>query len=42
MPEVHSRWSYPAVIGLMGLIVAGQLIYFRRKKWLGPNGVGGI
>lgn len=34
MPEVHSRWSYPVVIGIMALIVALQLYYFRKKKWL--------
>jgi len=34
MPEVHSRWSYPAVIGIMALIVIAQLIYFKRKRWL--------
>lgn len=34
MPEVHSKWSYPAVIGVMGVIVAVQLYYFRKKKWL--------
>ncbi len=34
MPEIHSRWSYPAVIGFMVIMVAGQLYFFRRKGWL--------
>lgn len=34
MPEVHSRWSYPVIIGVMVAMVIGQLIYFKRKKWL--------
>jgi magnesium transporter len=34
MPEIHSRWAYPVVIGIMGLIVGAQLYYFRKKKWL--------
>ncbi len=34
MPELHSTWSYPVVIGVMVVMVAGQLLYFRRKGWL--------
>lgn len=34
MPELHSEWSYPVVVGLMIGMVVGQLIYFKRKKWL--------
>ncbi|GAB4374471.1 MAG: magnesium/cobalt transporter CorA [Calditrichia bacterium] len=34
MPELKWRWGYFAVLGLMGLIFIGMLIYFRRKKWL--------
>lgn len=34
MPELHSEWSYPIIVGVMALMVAGQLIYFKRKKWL--------
>lgn len=33
MPELHWRWGYPSVMGVMCLIVIGMLIYFRRKKW---------
>ena len=34
MPELHSEWSYPLVVGVMILMVVIQLIYFKRKKWL--------
>jgi magnesium transporter len=34
MPELYSPWGYPAVLFLMVLMVAGQLIYFYRKGWL--------
>ncbi len=34
MPELRWRWGYPAVLGLMLLVVLGMLFYFRRKKWL--------
>lgn len=34
MPEIHSPWSYPIVLGIMALMVVGQLMWFRRKKWL--------
>ncbi len=33
MPELHWRWGYPTVVGVMGLIVIVMLIFFRRKKW---------
>ena len=35
MPELRWRYGYPAVIGLMLLIVLGELCYFRRRGWLG-------
>ncbi|TGE24680.1 magnesium/cobalt transporter CorA [Hymenobacter aquaticus] len=34
MPELYEPWGYPALLGLLALIVAGQLIYFYRKGWL--------
>lgn len=34
MPELSISWAYPALLGVMGLIAAGMLIVFRRKKWL--------
>jgi len=34
MPELGWRFGYLAVIGVMGLLMAGMLIYFRRRRWL--------
>lgn len=34
MPELHSEMSYPIVVGVMVLMVVGQLLYFKRKGWL--------
>jgi magnesium transporter len=34
MPELHSKWGYPAVWILMLLIIISLVIYFKRKKWL--------
>lgn len=34
MPELHSEWSYPIIVGIMALMVVAQLIYFKRKRWL--------
>ncbi len=34
MPELHVRYGYFSILGIMGVIVAGALVYFRRKKWL--------
>ncbi len=33
MPELHSRWGYPAVWVVMILMVVGMIGYFRHKKW---------
>lgn len=33
MPELRSKWGYPAVLGFMALISAGMIYYFKRKKW---------
>ncbi|HSM05456.1 MAG TPA: magnesium/cobalt transporter CorA [Longimicrobiales bacterium] len=34
MPELHVAWGYPALLGVMALVAAGMVAYFRRKKWL--------
>lgn len=35
MPELRARWGYPAVMGVMGAIAAGLLVWFRLIGWLG-------
>lgn len=34
MPELHGRWSYPALIGLVTLVCIGLYRYLRRIRWL--------
>ncbi len=34
MPELHWRYGYLYVLGMMSAVVAGMLWYFRRKRWL--------
>jgi len=34
MPELHSKWGYPAVWAVMLTIIIALIIYFRRRKWL--------
>jgi magnesium transporter len=34
MPELHWRWGYYGVLGLMLAVTLFLLGYFRRKKWL--------
>ena len=34
MPELQWEWGYPIVLGVMGLVAAGMLIGFRKRKWL--------
>lgn len=34
MPELEKQWSYPAVIAVCVVIVVGNLIFFKKKKWL--------
>lgn len=34
MPELHYKYAYPSLIFLMFLIIALQLYYFRKKKWI--------
>ena len=35
MPELHWRWAYPAVLGLMAVVVLVVLRLFSRRGWLG-------
>jgi len=34
MPELHQPWGYLACLALMAVITVGQIIFFKRKKWL--------
>lgn len=34
MPELHSKWGYPATWAVMIILILSLLIYFRKKKWL--------
>jgi len=34
MPELQWRYGYFLVLGLMFVVLAGMLFYFRRKKWM--------
>lgn len=34
MPELHTKWGYPAVLCLMAVVAVIMLRYFRKKKWL--------
>ncbi|AVP58790.1 magnesium/cobalt transporter CorA [Pulveribacter suum] len=34
MPELHWRYGYLYVLGVMAVVVGGMLAYFRRKHWL--------
>ncbi len=34
MPELQWKYGYAMVLGLMGLIAAGQIYFFKRKKWM--------
>ena len=34
MPELYSPWGYPILLGVLALVVVGQLVYFYRKGWL--------
>ncbi|MGE5479069.1 MAG: magnesium/cobalt transporter CorA [Chloroflexota bacterium] len=33
MPELETRWGYPAILALMAAIAGGFLAYFKKKKW---------
>jgi magnesium transporter len=34
MPELNETWAYPAVWAVMIVITIGQVIFFRRKRWI--------
>ena len=34
MPELHSRWAYPIVWGVMLAIAGGLVFWFRKRRWL--------
>ncbi len=34
MPELHWRWGYFVVLGLMVAVTAAMILYFKRKNWL--------
>ncbi len=34
MPELSRYWAYPTMLGICGVVVAGMLIFFKRKRWL--------
>ena len=37
MPELHTPWGYPALLGAMFLLALLMLFYFRRKRWIGDD-----
>lgn len=34
MPELKFKWGYPAVLGLMCIVVVVMIRFFKKKKWL--------
>lgn len=39
MPELGWPWGYPLVLGIMGAITIGFLIFFQRRGWFGKSKV---
>lgn len=35
MPELQWPWGYPVLMGVMVVMAAGLLLYFKRKNWIG-------
>jgi magnesium transporter len=35
MPELEWYWGYPAVVFLMAAMAVGQILFFRRRGWIG-------
>jgi magnesium transporter len=35
MPELRWPYGYGLVLGVMGALAVGMVIWFRRKRWLG-------
>lgn len=34
MPELHTRYGYFVLLGVMLLLMVGMLVWFRKKKWI--------
>ncbi|MGI8560099.1 MAG: CorA family divalent cation transporter, partial [Luteimonas sp.] len=34
MPELHGRWSYPILIGIVVTVIALLYRYLRKVRWL--------
>lgn len=34
MPQLHERWGFHAILGVMALMALGMIFFFRHKKWL--------
>jgi magnesium transporter len=37
MPELHYRWAYPTVLGLMAGVGIGLVAFFRHRGWIGSG-----
>jgi magnesium transporter len=37
MPELHWRWGYPLVLGVMATVAGIMLLVFKRRGWLTPT-----
>lgn len=37
MPELHSAWGYPFLLGAMLIVGAGMLYFFYRRGWIGQG-----
>ncbi len=35
LPELNWYYGYPFALALMALVVAGMIMYFRRRGWIG-------
>jgi magnesium transporter len=34
MPELGIRWAYPALLGVMGAMAVGFIVFFKKRGWL--------
>ncbi len=34
LPELHWKWGYFGVLGVMALVAITMIVYFRKKKWM--------
>ncbi len=34
MPELSSRYGYPAILAFMSLVALGMIFYFKKKRWV--------